>query len=1102
MKPPLVDEAARERATTDVQSSLLVEASAGTGKTKTLVDRIVSLVLDAGEPLTTVAALTFTEKAAGEMRERLRSRLDAEARDAADAARRARALRARRDLESAEVTTIHSFCARLLRERPVEAGVDPDFVVPEEGVARELFEEVFDAWVDEEARAGGAVTDALRRGLSPGALRDLAATIHAERTLVLAGKILDDPLPYVRLELSQLAEAGDCAVDEFPAELRTDAKALLLRSAVDEVRALLPLGLDGLASARLETKVDFRVGKRGILAGRLKELADGFRESWKALPERLASLADERALARAAASVRDGLLPRLEARMRERGLLDFDDLLLSARRLLRNSRAAREHFQARFPHLVVDEFQDTDPIQAEIVLRIACQDGVQDEERWEDLVPAPSALFLVGDPKQSIYRFRRADVEIYRQVAGLLPGSDRLSLVTSFRSSPRVLDFVNAVFEDVFEAEPDEPFEVAWAPFASAPEKLASPDVGEVLFLAAPDVPDLHDGDDAEAPAGRDGGGDGDGLEAEAKLQEARAVANLLLSRRSPGGGFRGTAVLLGSNDAIDLYQEVFRDAGIPAVLEGGVSFYRREETAAVVAALRAVDDPADAISTVAALKSFLFGLTDVELLDASEAGTLFDDPATAPESGPVAEALGALAALRARRHERPVAETLLDLLASRSALAAVENGAVVNPLQAAANLDRLLVLARALDAEGLPFREAVARLSLRLEEKVAEPRAFEEDEDAVRLMTLHKAKGLEFETVVVASLGFRDRERTASRRTLVHTGPGRPLALRASMGGKFVGTPGFDAIAKLDDARETAEEKRQLYVALTRAKRTLVLSWFRRRRRLKSGDVSDAIGKSLLSPIAFAEGLPPRLAPLVEVVAPDVSVPPAPERPAAAEAALDLDAERAAAEERLERARDTASRPLRRSGEKEKRWAPAAAGCDAPSTEDLPALERAEEAQARAVRLGTAVHEAMELLLDPARVPSPSAAEAVALAGADLDAAGRAEALKLVERLLAHPAVARARAAHRRFVELPVLFRDEALPDAPLVEGKIDLLFEEEGGWVVVDWKTDRIPTPAIRAEREALYAPQLESYARAVVAVLGPETRVKETLLAFARA
>ena len=999
------------------------------------------------------------------------------------------------------MTTIHSFCARLLRERPVEAHVDPDFVVPEEGVARELFEEVFAEWADEEARAGGIVTDALRRGLSPDALRDLAGTMHAERSLVLSGTIPDDPLPYLRLELEQLAEAGDRAVDEFPPDLRTDAKALLLRSAVEEVRALLPLDLDALASARLETKIDFRVGRRGVYAGRLKELADAFRNRWKELPERLASLADERLLARVAASVRDGFLPRLESRMRERGLLDFDDLLLAARQLLRDSRAAREHFQDRFRHLVVDEFQDTDPVQAEIVLRISCQDGEQHGEIWDDLVPAPSALFLVGDPKQSIYRFRRADVEIYRNVADRLPASDRLSLVTNFRSSPRLLDFANGLFENVFESAPDQAFEVAHAPFAPDPEKLALPDDGKVLFLAAPEVPDLHDGAEDGRPAPEGESAD-DGLDSEAKLQEARAVANLLSSRFSEGG-FRGTAVLLGSNDAIDLFQEVFREAGIPAVLEGGVSFYRREETAAVVAALRAIDDPADSISTVAALKSFLFGLTDVELLDASEAGTRFDDPATAPAGGPVAEALGALASLRARRHVRPFAETLLDLLSSRSALAAVENGAVVNPLQAAANLDRLLVLARALDAEGLPFREAVARLALRLEEKVSEPRAFEEDEDAVRLMTLHKAKGLEFDTVVVASLGFRDRERTKTGRKLVHSGPGRPLALSAPMRGRTIRTPGFGSIAQLDDARELAEEKRQLYVALTRAKRTLVLSWFRRRRRLKSGEVSDTIGRSLLAPIAFAEPLPPRLAPLVEVVTPDVTAPRSPERASAPAFTVDLDVERTAAEARLAGARATASRPLRRSGEKDAPWTPRPpTGEDAGSPEDLPSLERHDEVHEAAVRLGTAVHEAMEALLDPARTPPSSAVEAVAASTIPLDPAARAEAVRLVERLLVHPVVARARAARRRFVELPVLFRDDALEGAPLVEGKIDLLFEEEDGWVVADWKTDRLPTPAVRVEREALYAPQLASYARALAALLGPGTKVKETLLAFARA
>jgi ATP-dependent exoDNAse (exonuclease V) beta subunit len=270
-----------------------------------------------------------------------------------------------------------------------------------------------------------------------------------------------------------------------------------------------------------------------------------------------------------------------------------------------------------------------------------------------------------------------------------------------------------------------------------------------------------------------------------------------------------------------------------------------------------------------------------------------------------------------------------------------------------------------------------------------------------------------------------------------------------------------------------------------------------------KDSEVSDFLGKSLLASVAFAEGPPPDLAPLVEVVPANLAPPPA-IAPAAVATPRARPRDRGEGRGGPPRARPRHRfAPLRRSGEKEKPWARAGAAASAsPSVEDLPALDRSEEVQARAVRLGTAVHEAMELLLDPSRTPPASAAEAVEGAATGLDPAAAAEAVALVERLLDHSVVARARRARRRFVELPVLFRDDALEGAPLVEGKIDLLFEEEDGWVVVDWKTDRVPTPALRAERETLYAPQLESYARALAAVLGPGTRIKETLLAFARA
>ncbi len=1044
----LPDQADRDAAVADTATSILVEASAGTGKTTTLVRRILELALADGVPLSRIAAMTFTEKAAGEMKERLRAELDEAATREEDPLRRRRAAEARRDLEAAPISTLHAFCGRLLRERPVEAGVDPDFVTPEEPVTEELLDAVFVEWLDRAAREEGPVADALRQGLSPEELRALAGELYAERALVLASAIESDPIPFVRREALRLALAGSDLCDEVPEEGRTEKKALLLAAAVSELGDVAQAGDAALASFVPSVEISLVGGKRGLWSPELKAGVEKYRKDVKALAALAKEVPRSRLLAAVVDAILHGLFPALEAEKSKRGLLDFEDLLLRARKLLRDSPAAREHFRARFQTIIVDEFQDTDPVQAEIVLRLAAGESDQDSAPWQELDPGGGALFLVGDPKQSIYRFRRADVETWRQVAPLFPSGARKTLTTSFRAGPGLVSFVNAVFSRVF-AECEEPWEVSYAPLAPRPD--ATPGESPAVLYVAPPA-----AGDEELPEGEDLAG---------SALEARAVANLLRERfAGRPKGWEGIAVLVSRNESIDVFEEALREAGIPAVLEGGASFYRREETAAVVQALRAVADPADGIAATAALKSLLFGLTDVELLEAVESGLRLDAPPAAPPAapvpGPVGEALALLARLRAARHARPLAETVLDLLDSRSVFPALRAGAVVHPAQAEANLERLVVLARALDAEGLSFREAVSRLASRLEAVQAEPRAFEEKADAVRLLTLHKSKGLEFDVVVLADLGFKQPEAAGRKRRLFYERSGGRWAVRASFSGARAGSPGFAYVEERDALRQRAEDQRQLYVAFTRAKEKLVVSWFRTRRVKKDGEISDFLGKSLLASVAFAEGPPSDLAPLVEVVPANLAPPPAAAPAAATTRELDLEAETKAAEARLARARATASRSLRRSGEKEKPWSRAAAAEYAsPSVEDLPALERAEEVQARAVRLGTAVHEAMELLLDPSRTPPASAGEAVKAAATVLDPASAAEAAVLVERLLAHPVVARARAARRRFVELPVLFRDDALEGAPLVEGKIDLLFEEEDGWVVVDWKPARDP-------------------------------------------
>ena len=1077
----LPDQPARESAVRDTAASLLVEASAGTGKTTTLVNRILELVLSDGVPLPRIAAMTFTEKAAGEMKERLREALDEASGAGDDPLRLRRAAEARRDLESAPISTLHSFCASLLRERPVEAGVDPDFLTPEESVTEELLDDVFQEWLDRAARAEGLLAEALRLGLSPAEMRRLAGELYADRALLLDGTFEREPLPFLRRELLRLALAGSDLWEEIPPEGRGEKKALALSDAVRELGQAADLDDSGLGAFRPSDEITLVGGKRGLWSEELKERVKEYREEVRALAGLLEDAPRARALAGAVAALRDGLIPAVDTEKARRGILDFDDLLLRARDLLRRSAAARDHFRSRFQTFIVDEFQDTDPVQAEIVLRLAAGEAEQDGVPWQELDPAGGALFLVGDPKQSIYRFRRADVETWRTVAARFPASARKTLATSFRSTPGLVAYINGVFSRVF-AGAEAAWEVDDAPLSPRPGLAASPSP-DVLYLLPPEPDEGEEEDDLRGPE-----------------REARAVANLLRARFSGRSeGWRGIAVLVSRNETIDVVEEALRGAGIPAVLEGGASFYRREETAAVVQALRAVDDPSDGIATAAALKSFLFGLTDPELLDAVESGLRLDAEPPAAAAGPVAEALGLLSRLRSARHARPLAETVLDLLDSRAAFAAVRGGAFVHPPQAEANLERLVVLARELDSEGLSFREAVARLAARLPQVQAEPRAFEERADAVRLLTLHKAKGLEFDVVVLADLGFKQPEAAGRDSRLLYERGGGRWAVRASFAGRRIGSPGLASVEDGSSRRQRAEDRRLLYVGFTRARETLVVSWFRNRRRRKDESISDALGTSLLASVAFALEPSPNLAPLVELVPADLSAPAPAGLPVDAASAGDPSAAVAAAEARLERARTTASRALRRSGEKQ---GPAVARPDEDaSPEDLPAPERAEDVNVPAVRLGTAVHEAMELLLDPSRTPPASPAAAVAASSVPLDLSARDEAVRLVERLLSHPVVERARAARRRLVELPVLFRDDALEGAPLVEGKIDLLFEEEDGWVVVDWKTDRVATAAVRTQREALYAPQLASYARAVRAVLGPGTKVKETLLAFAR-
>jgi ATP-dependent exoDNAse (exonuclease V) beta subunit len=473
------DGAQRHRAIEETNRSFVVEASAGTGKTSTLIRRILHLVLEkgpAGVPLalSRICAITFTEKAAGEMKVRLRQHFeeflsgapvpglysfdslppDVSASGEISGITTVLAQRARealRDLETASISTFHSFAVSLLKERPVEAGLDPRFTALDEIRSELFFREVWELWISRAlAERQPLLERALRNGFRMRDLEELARTLRHNRRAVLALQCDSPPTDdEIRERTGELLKRGS---DFLGKALKSSDKLVdhlekALQCLRDPEKNLVRPSKPGNAGSA----PNWAGGKETVQTVRsfVREAADFF-ASCQSLPA-------QRLLYDLTRWMIDDFLSEWDRRKRAGALLDFDDQLWMARDLLLKSSSARREFQARYAALLVDEFQDTDALQWDIVRLLSSVDsGESDPAR---LRPGPGKLFIVGDPKQSIYRFRNADIETYLGIVGPLSmeslGLERLQLTTNFRSVPSILSFVDAAFRDVMQAPPD-----------------------------------------------------------------------------------------------------------------------------------------------------------------------------------------------------------------------------------------------------------------------------------------------------------------------------------------------------------------------------------------------------------------------------------------------------------------------------------------------------------------------------------------------------------------------------------------------------------------------------------------------------------------------
>ncbi|MGD1027921.1 UvrD-helicase domain-containing protein [Candidatus Binatus soli] len=830
------DQAIRDRIRDDLGVTLVIEAAAGTGKTMALVNRIVSVIGSGRGELARIVAVTFTEKAAGELKLRLRGEIE-RARHNTELLSEARSRfdEALKQLEEARIGTIHSFCADLLRERPVEARVDPMFEVAPEDVAGEMFDAAFERWFERVLdNPGEGMRRLLRR-------RDLSertgprAIARRAALELLNWRDFDSPWRHSPFQ-------RDAEIDAIVAEI----EALGKLSELGEPDDWLAKGLDAIARPVAEaTRLEAVRGRDyDALESVLIGLCGGRRWDWKGygggfgeatrdevfrrraeLHARLKKFRDD-AGANLAPILRDELWPIVgiyEDLKRRAGRLDFLDLLLVARNLVRDNPAVRAELQNRFTHIFIDEFQDTDPLQAEILLLLSSADPA--ESNWLKVKPIAGKLFIVGDPKQSIYRFRRADVSLYQDVKKrLLENGAQLEYLTvSFRATPAIQTMVNAAFAPLMSKESGT--QPAYAPLMPYRAELGTQPSIVVLPVPEPygDYGRVVDWKidesipDAIAAYARWLVYESGWTVTEREAPEVRVPIRprhiCILFRRMNSFG----------RDVTRPYLRALEARHLPHVLVKGGSFNEREEVIAIRNILGAIERPDDELTVFAALRGPVFALTDAALLEFRMTQGRLHPFRKLPDDIPdslkeVKAALDVIKGLHRGRNRRPIAETIATLLAVTRAHA----GIAIWPTgeQALANIMRIMDQARRYEARGgmTSFRAFVDELEARADrDQASETPIVEEGTEGVRIMTVHRAKGLEFPIVILADITCNETRADASR----YIEPASKLAAMELAG---CAPRELQEHAAKEHDRDEEEAIRLLYVAATRARDLIVV--------------------------------------------------------------------------------------------------------------------------------------------------------------------------------------------------------------------------------------------------------------------------------------
>ncbi|RKW69943.1 UvrD-helicase domain-containing protein [Galactobacter caseinivorans] len=1120
----LLDAEDRGRIDTELGAQLFVEAGAGSGKTTHLVRRIIAL-LRAGSPIGSIAAITFTEKAAAELRERTRAALlsaPTPERDAAEGLDPALRTAALEGLDAAPIGTIHSFAARLLGENPLEAQLPPALQLQDEMASRAAFLTRWES-VRTELFTNGpseAIDTLLALGVRSSALEELTRELdqdwdRVQLWLQTRGTDLPDgagsgSLPNVRSVLDPLDELAPLLVvaadeDKLAAVIRP------MLSAADSLRAAMDSGDRPRALAALN-----QIGAKTGTFGRT-----GSKPGWPHVDVKIVRELTVQARDAALGAVQSVVHPAIlevaaflgravvaQARERQRhGTLEFHDLLIHARDLLvggvgdstgdatggTDTATLHVRLRQRYRHLLLDEFQDTDPLQAEIAVRLASPTLAGPGE-WSALRPEPGRLFMVGDPKQSIYRFRRADIATYLTQQRLAGPAAQVELTTNFRSTQPVLSWINGVFGSLISED-------------------ASRQPAYVGLDVDPGRPEWGHG-----PAVSVFGDEGD----DAFHEEARDVAALILEAtgRMPaqhGGGFEPAwtvqsgaskdpdrsylerpatladiAILLPTRTSLPELRRELDRAGIAYSLESSSLVYSAQEVHDLLLALRALANTSDAAALVFALRTPLFGCGDDDLLRWRRARGSWNVHAKVPdaheslEQSPVALALASLQSLHRRVAFSTPAQLLSGLIEDRRMMEVAAREP--HPEDAWRRLRFVVDQAAAwFEATGGSLRQYIEWAQTQADEnaRVVEAVVPETGADAVRITTIHASKGRQFPLVILS--GSSRGSRASSSRSLWSREDEPEFKL-----GSGLSTRGFDPAASNETAFDEAEKMRLLYVACTRAESRLAVSLHRKKhggttnsKRLEEAEATRALATEYVRPAQVPTGKTAEQHLLGPVPSWD-----------------EWEAQSGARAKDSQQVSVVAVTTLAKAGAGVGVGVGVGAGDSAtpdPGFVDEPAGELPSflgggsfqgSLGVHGTRVGLAVHRSLELLDLGAHHPDEARIHAVVDDAARSFGAPGASArvAEMVRSALESEPVRRA-AQRERWLELPMAQVEQGV----VHQGIADLIYrEDDGSLTVADFKTDA----GITASTLESYWSQLSAYAELLRAATGTPVNALELI------